>query len=354
IASLITLIFTFFKTNGVLFGFRDYDLLASLPISAGALISSRFFTMFVMNTASAAVLMIPMCVAHFIFVPPTAVSVVFWVVGILISSLIPTTVAAFFGAIVMYISSRFKRSNAVSVILTFVLIVAVMYASFSGSVGSAQMTMSDFARLSSDVYNKLCGIYPVARLFNDAIVAHDVLAFSLFLALSVLWYALFVRLVSLRYNAINSAHTARAALGNYKLKSLDIRSPLHALYKKEWKRFVGSPVYITNIGCGVIMAIILIAACMVFEPIKLEAMLNSPGLADIYMKILPFALAMILSMSCTTSCALSLEGKNLWILRTSPLPAKTVYDSKILVNLTILLPVAVVGSVLLSVRLHAD
>ncbi|MEG2571214.1 MAG: hypothetical protein RSA70_07245, partial [Clostridia bacterium] len=61
IASLITLIFTFFKTNGVLFGFRDYDLLASLPISAGALISSRFFTMFVMNTASAAVLMIPMC-----------------------------------------------------------------------------------------------------------------------------------------------------------------------------------------------------------------------------------------------------------------------------------------------------
>lgn len=46
---VIFFILTFMKSNGALFGFRDYDLLVSLPISCKQLIASRLLPAYLMN-----------------------------------------------------------------------------------------------------------------------------------------------------------------------------------------------------------------------------------------------------------------------------------------------------------------
>ena len=50
ISSIVTLFFTMFKANGELFGFKDYDMVMSLPIPVRTIINSRFLNMYLWNT----------------------------------------------------------------------------------------------------------------------------------------------------------------------------------------------------------------------------------------------------------------------------------------------------------------
>ena len=43
----------------------------------------------------------------------------------------------------------------------------------------------------------------------------------------------------------------------------------------------------------------------------------------------------MLSLSCPAASAISLEGKNIWILQSSPVEVKTILNAKIAVNLTL-------------------
>ena len=60
ISSLINLFFTIFKANGELYGFRDYELVLSLPIPITTVIHSRLFNMYFWNTVITVLVMAPM------------------------------------------------------------------------------------------------------------------------------------------------------------------------------------------------------------------------------------------------------------------------------------------------------
>ena len=70
---------------------------------------------------------------------------------------------------------------------------------------------------------------------------------------------------------------------------------------------------------------------------------------DIIRNVLPLALAVFVSMTSTTAPSLSLEGKNRWIMCSVPADAGTIYDAKIAVNLTVILPVLTISTFLLSI-----
>ena len=81
-------------------------------------------------------------------------------------------------------------------------------------------------------------------------------------------------------------------------------------------------------------------------PEKLENALGYPGLIQ---KALPLFLAATASMMTPTACSISMEGRQWWIAKTIPVRSKDIFDSKILVALTVALPgylVAVVFSLL--------
>ena len=58
ITGLITLFFTALKTNGVLFAYKEYDMVMSLPVKTSSVIASRFLTMYVLNLLLTAVILI--------------------------------------------------------------------------------------------------------------------------------------------------------------------------------------------------------------------------------------------------------------------------------------------------------
>ena len=57
-------------------------------------------------------------------------------------------------------------------------------------------------------------------------------------------------------------------------------------------------------------------------------------------------------MSSTTNSSISLEGKSFWLLKTLPVSVDLIFLSKIMVNLTILVPTIIVGSTFFGIYLH--
>lgn len=352
IVSLITLFFTMLKTNGILFAYKDYDMLMALPVKTSTVISSRFLTMYVWDLIFTALIMLPMGIGYVLFASPGILFYLVWLTGIFAVPLIPMTAAALLGALVIFIASRFRYAKALTTIISFAFVIAVLCVSFmAGELENVDINEMQIQTLGSTILKQVQGIYPPAWLFHKAAAEESLLFFILFLGVSAGWYYLFVKLLGIRYKQMNTGLMTYHTRSNYKLGQLKTSKPVAALWKKEAKRFFGCPVYVLNMGMGVVMAVLFAAACSIMGMDQLEAMMQVPGMSSILVRIYPFVIAALLCMTCTSSVSLSLEGTNLWILKSLPLENITIYKSKILWDLTLKVPAALLCAVLFVIRI---
>ena len=59
VASVLSLVTTVYKAPGLLFAFKDYDLLMSLPVRTGSLVASRLLMLYGVNLAFTLLTMVP-------------------------------------------------------------------------------------------------------------------------------------------------------------------------------------------------------------------------------------------------------------------------------------------------------
>lgn len=348
VTSLMVLFFTVIKTNGVLFAYGEYDTLMTLPVKTTTVITSRFLTLYAMNLTLTASIMLPMGIGYAQWSRPEPLFYLEWVLGILVAPLLPTTFAAILGTLIILISSRFRRSNVIAMILYPILVIGTL--AFRFSFIGIENTALDASQMKilSDWLQMVKSIYLPAGWFYSGIVLHDLWKMAAFLAASFLFYFVFVKLVSMSYKKLNTALTTHHVRTNYKVTSLHTKSPLAALYRKEVKRFFSSPVYCVNMILGSLMAIVMAVGSFFFNLSVLEQPLRDIG--GSITRLLPFAVGILVSLTYTTCISLSLEGKSLWIVKTLPLHPVTVYKSKILFNLTLQLPCVLFAAVCFNIR----
>ena len=58
--------------------------------------------------------------------------------------------------------------------------------------------------------------------------------------------------------------------------------------------------------------------------------------------------------SCTTYCSISIEGKNLWIIKSLPIKEIDIFKGKIGLNLLITIPISIICFILISLRMKFD
>ena len=95
---------------------------------------------------------------------------------------------------------------------------------------------------------------------------------------------------------------------------------------------------------------ILMSAFVCFDGTgSLSTMTGGALQADMVAPVIPYVIAGILSMCCTTAVALSMEGRSVWIVKSLPVSPQVVYDSKIMVCLTITVPSAFISGILIRI-----
>ena len=249
------------------------------------------------------------------------------------------------GVLIVAVSSHSKHKNIYSLVLSTAAVLMIVFASTkTQSMDEAQITNLGVAM--AETVNKF---YPPAILFTNALLHNDWVGFVIFAAVSLLSGIAFVAIVSHYYKTLNTAVFSHYAKKDYKMGALKSSSPFMALYKKELHRLSSCTIYALNSCIGIVLLLVVAVMAVFFMPSTLRQQVEVMGIMIVIQNIMPIALAIFVSMTSTTAASLSLEGKNRWIMCSVPTQARTVYNSKIAVNLTVILPVLYVSAILIRI-----
>lgn len=346
----VTVITTFLKSNGVLFSFKDYDMVMSMPIKNNTVVLSRVLSVYIMNFLLSCVVMLPSIIVYGTAMN-TPLSV--WLMMALspfLAPLLPMTISMIVGVAITAVSIRFRYRHLLTNILSVGAILAVIGISFSAQQNNADQMATIVSSLSRTIHNT----YPPAALFAGALVNTDWGSFAQFACISVGVAVLFVMLLSVFYNKINSALFAVRIKSNFRMGTLKTSTPFKALYVKELRRLFTCPVYLINSTIGAILLVVVSVAFLFLNTEQMEAMFGIPDIMGLGRLIAPWAVSVFVGISSTTASSVSLEGKSRWLMCSMPVSAKTVFDSKIAVNLTVLIPSVLISGVLMAVSLQTS
>lgn len=121
------------------------------------------------------------------------------------------------------------------------------------------------------------------------------------------------------------------------------RTPVLSVTHKEQRKFFTSPAYLMNFGFGLVVIPVLPIAAAIFRG-KLMQMISLMGFRPEWIALGIFGvMAFCIATSCATAPSISLEGKNLWVLRTMPISGKTVLLGKLLMVCRLQMPLVAVS-----------
>ncbi len=352
-ACLLTFITSFFVSRGKLFGFKDYDAVVSLPVSISDVIVSRMVAIYVYELAFAAGVIIPSIIVYAFF---AEISVMFWIyfiISFFFIPLVPIVLASIFAVIINAAASRIKFKNAISTIFTLAFVVGIMALSFWFSSSVTMTEGGSFKTMAIFMTEKLGAVYPISFIYNAFISNGSFISFIIFISISAGLYAAFILLLTPVYSRLNAVLAASSSGSGYKKEAVKYSSPFMSLCKKELRRFFSTPIYVVNCGIGALMLLIG-AVVIMFVDINIyipafETIL--PNTKSVLTCTAQFIMIMLIGLSPTTTCALSLEGSSLWILNSSPVKPSSVYLSKLAVNIIITAPVSLLASTVVAIKL---
>lgn len=253
------------------------------------------------------------------------------------------------GALVSGISARMRHKSLAASALTLLLAFAVMFGSSRLTAMEGMESMEIIAELSGMVSAVLEDCYPPAVWLGTAIVKGEFSRCLMYTGMFLAVFAAAAAIVSACFQSIcRNLHTT-AAKHDYQVGELKADSALTSLCRKEFRRYVSSSIYVSNTLIGPIMGCIISGALLFTGPERIKEILPVPvDLAG----IAPFLLAGTFCMMTTAATSVSMEGKNWWLVKSLPLPTKTILDAKILMNLILVLPFYLLSEVFLILALR--
>ncbi|MBF4806185.1 MAG: hypothetical protein HXM47_06315 [Pseudoleptotrichia goodfellowii] len=326
VSSFAILFLTIFYSNGILFGSHDMEALLSLSVKGLYIISSKFMFMYLLNFFIGLMFMLPGGIVWVGSESLGAVDIILFFLSILFVPLIPMCIALCMGIIIVVASSFFKRKNIVALIFSFAMIGAIGYMAVSA--------MGNENSIGIILAKQITGLYPISKLFMQYYNFPMYIGEEFFIFLSTAVFYIFIKIVSAKYGLLNTlAKTIPGYADNketYNRKSLFV-----ALYKKELGRFLSSYMEVLNAGFGVILLCVF-SIFLLFNPVEqIGRYVGIENINEYFSNLSPLFIAAMLVISCQAASAISLEGKNIWILQSSPAKVKTILNSKIALNLTL-------------------
>lgn len=326
VSSFAILFLTIFYSNGILFGSRDMEVLLSLPVKGLDIISSKFMFMYLLNFFIGLMFMLPGGIVWVGSESLGAVDIILFFLSILFVPLIPMCIASCMGIIIVVASSFFKRKNIVALIFSFAMIGAIGYMAVSA--------MGNENSIGIILAKQITGLYPISKLFMQYYNFPMYIGEGFFIFLSTAVFYIFIKIVSVKYRLLNTLEKTTPGYGDNK-ETYNRKSLFVALYKKELGRFLSSYMEMLNAGFGVILLCVF-SIFLLFNPVEqIGRYAGIENINEYFSNLSPLFIAAMLVISCPAASAISLEGKNIWILQSSPAKVKTILNSKIALNLTI-------------------
>lgn len=320
-----------FNTYSTLYQAKDNELLLAMPVSTTAILIARLAGVYVMGLMYEMIVMIPTIIVYFMHSEFGILGGIFTILIPFILSVLVLALSCILGWVIAVINSRIKNKNMITVVVSIAFIVGYYYV-----YAKAYSALQGILAAPEFVADKVKGIlYP----FYHMGLASEGKAISMLIFTATVAIIFGVVYLVLARSFVKLATSNRgAAKTKYKEKAMKAGSINGALFRKEIRRFMGSPTYMLNCGLGIlIMPIAAIALFIKGE--EVVTVLNSlfGEAAGIVPMLMCAAICMSVSMNDITAPSVSLEGKSLWLVQVFPVSAWQVLMAKLNVHLVLTL-----------------
>ena len=333
-------------TKSQLFAANDNELLLSMPIPPHLILLSRILVLLLLNFILEGLIALPLLLVWLLIGTPTVAGIFSLLLVLLILPPFALTLSTGLAYLITRIGRRIRKKNIVVLLLSLLLMLGY-FLFVSVLDGMLESLEADITPLISFVD----AVLPIAA------IGRAMLGSPVELLLTVLPLLLII-LLAFRYFSRSYLKTALDTRGErhavYRARTVRARSPLRALTVRELTHLTSSPGYMMNTGTGLIMMLIPPVLLLINrEPIGALAA-ELPMLGACLPALAASVNMAISSMIYFSAVTVSLEGRALWIVRSSPIPTRTVLLSKLLFHLVLTAPVATVSSVLYAIALRAS
>lgn len=342
VSTMVSLFTSIFKAQGNLFGSKDYDMLMSLPIKPWVILTSKLSMLLLSNYLFTPFVLIPGTVVYFLKCDSSPLIFLYLLVVYFFVPLIPIVLASIIAFILTYFSSKIRFKNLFITIGSLGLLALIMI--FSMDINNI---IEKIVTNSASIEEAIHKIYPPAFYFVNGLVKLDFISILKFIGISSLIFVIFICVLGRSFKTINAKLGENYKKSNYTMTSLKTSSPIKALINKEIKRYFASSVYVLNTSVGSFLLLLSSLGIAIFGSDTIITLLEIPATQEIMPQMLVVMFSLFAVLTCTTCSSISIEGKNLWILKSSPIKVEDIFISKIVVNLIILIPSIIISALLL-------
>lgn len=346
---------TFVKANGLLFGFKDFDLVVTMPAPIWAVAVSRTAPLYGMGLALSALMGGPLMAAYLLAVGAGPADVAAAAIVLMLAPAIPVAASVACSFAVAWAASRTahaSRALGIAGVAATVAIVVCVMAATGGMESGGAGDLRILASAGSLIEEAVVSFWPPAA-WASAAIGGDAVALALYAAVSAATCVATIALLSRLIVPLNSLLASGGARRSVKARAVSgaERTPLRAMVAKELRLWIATPIYLMNTAAGPALALVAAIAAAVAGPQILASAVNVPGadreaLAGMMAGAFPWVLAFFMAMTSLSASSTSLEGSARWIAQTAPVPASTLVASKIAANLAVTAPASLVaGSV---------
>lgn len=348
-ATVMTLILGLFATLTTLYMGKDLPWLATLPVPQTAVLAMKWTNVYAGEAVINLGLVAPAAILYGLHIHADILYYVRALTIMLATPLLPLALTTLLSSLLARITGL-TRHRELTMMLGSLALVAVVW----GTEFTLLPHIPDdadamyIARLlleSDGLINLLLNAIPPVRWAVDGLQG-DWLRWALYLAVSLGVMALVLLAAGRGYLDVclrqSEQSTKRRAV---KTKDGDWRqrSPLAALFHREWSELVKNPVYAMNTFSGVIVFPVMMLAMYLSVSSSDETADFLSGLAGLMGgvsgldKMLIFAgcMAFPLFINNAASTAVSREGGRLMLSRMLPLPTRTLLTAKLLTGLAV-------------------
>ncbi len=348
ISSLLIFVFGIFSAGYRIFSKHGYDTLISMPIKKSSIVISRFITLYLENLVISLAIILPGIITYGVMIKPVFTFYLMMFFATLLIPAIPQVISILIGTLIMFLTSKVKNKSMFQSIFSILFMVAIIVGSYTMG-NSSTMTAEQISTINNTMTGSLQKIYFPSVWINNALIHQNVLELLLFIGVSMGFIAIAFFATIMLFDTIIKRLSTIATKNNYKIKDMTSGNQIKSLYLKEAKRYFASSIYVTNTILGQILGTILSIAIAVLGINKISAYLP---LGINFVTLFPFLISGIFCMMSTTSISISMEGKEMWIIKSMPISTKTWLDSKILFNLSLNLPFYIISEIALIIGLR--
>lgn len=318
LASFICFITNIPMCESTIFHSRDYEFLMSMPIKTKYIITSKIFTLLIINYFTMASITLCSIFVLVIYKQIVLLEVFITILVLLVMPFFPLGISLIVSYFFTKLLSKFKHRNFIVTLLYLLFIVGIMcgtklLSNLDDASNGYELILSFSKKISYISYLGYMGI------------KGNIISLVIYFLVSIILFVLFYYLLTKNYCRINSNLLTMQTTNTFKLD--ENKSKLN-LVKLEFKKYFSLPGYVLNTICGPFMGCIMLVMLRLQD---LDLSIIQIGDDNYSTLLIMGIISMFTGLNPITASTISLEGNKLWIYKSMPINPEKIFNSKVIV-----------------------